>query len=230
MTACERCHELLGGYVLAALEPAEAAVVRRHLESCPDCGADHAELHGVPELLTLLGESDAEPEPPPRELEEVVLDRFARERPRQPRRRSSRRPWQISLGFAAAAAATVGLLALAGVFEAAKPDRAFGHVRLQGAASGTRAYADLRAVRAGTGVDLRVRGLTAGGGRVYEVWCIPDNGRWISGGTFHVDGRGRARVKLTSAARPGDYELMLVTQRPAGESRGTPVLRGRVEY
>jgi anti-sigma-K factor RskA/putative zinc finger protein len=227
MTACERYQELLGGYVLDALEPGEAEAVRRHLDTCPDCRAEHAELAGVPDLLTLLGSSDAAPEPPPRALEEAVLDAFARQRPRRGRKsRRARGPWRIGLGFAGVAAAIVAVLALAGVFEAAKPERAFGHVHLSGSAKGASAYADLRAVRAGTGVDLRVRGLRAGHGRVYQLWCIPDDGRWISGGTFHVDAHGRARVRLTSAARPGDYELMVVTQRPAA----APVLRGRVEY
>ena len=105
-------------------------------------------------------------------------------------------------------------------------------MRLKGTAGAT-ADAKLRAVRAGTGVNLRASGLPAGPGQVYEVWCVRDNGRWISGGTFRADARGRARVTLTSAARPGDYKLMLVTRRPArgGEAlRGPRVLAGRVEY
>lgn len=88
-------------------------------------------------------------------------------------------------------------------------------------------------MRAGTGVSLRVSALPAVHGQVYELWCIPDDGRWISGGTFRVDARGRARVTLTSAARPGDYERMLVTRRPArgrDGSRGASVLTGQVEY
>ena len=89
-----------------------------------------------------------------------------------------------------------------------------------GAASGATANAELHAVRAGTGVSLRVSGLPPVHGQVYEVWCIPDDGRWISGGTFRVDGRGGARVTLTSAARPGDYERILVTRRPERGRRG----------
>ena len=123
-------------------------------------------------------------------------------------------------------------LAVAGVFGTGSGDQEFGHVRLTGA-TGATADADLRAVRAGTGVSLRASGLPAARGHVYEVWCIRDDGRWISGGTFRADARGRARVTLTSAARPGDYKRMLVTRRPArgGEGlRGPRVLAGRVEY
>jgi Anti-sigma-K factor rskA/Putative zinc-finger len=238
VTACDRCHELLGGYVLEALEPGEESAVSRHLHSCPDCRKEHVELAALPMLLDVLGSADAPPEGPPRELEESVLDRFARERrrvpaPRRPRRR--RRRLVGAVAAAAAAAAVAAALVLTWPFGSDGGDEAFGHVRLRATAGTADAsgYANLQAVRAGTGVDIRVRGLPAGPSPVYEVWCVPDDGRWISGGTFRVDRRGRARVTLTSAARPGDYEVMLVTRRsesrPAG-GRGPNVLEGRVEY
>ena len=229
MTGCTDCRELLGGYVLDALEPDEAAAIRRHLETCPDCRVEHAELAGVPALLTLLGDSDAAPDPPPRALEEAVLDDFARHRTRpRPAIPRPRRPWRIGLGLAGAAGVILAILAVTGAFEAAQPDRAFGHARLRGPIHGAGAYADLHAVRAGTGVDLSVRGLQPGRTRIYELWCIEDDGRWISGGTFRVDQHGRAHVELTSAARPGDYERMLVTK--AGRPGGASLLRGRVNY
>ena len=233
MTACARYRDSLGGYVLHALEPDEADATSRHLQTCPSCRSEYAELEGVPALLERLSD-DAPPELPPQALEEAVLDRFARERrglsrPRRPRRR------RLVAAIAAAGAAAVGGLALAGVLDSGPGEQEFGHVRLTGTAgaSGATADADLRAVRAGTGVSLRARGLPAARGQVYEVWCVRDNGRWISGGTFRADARGRARVTLTSAARPGDYKVMLVTRRPArgGEGlRGPRVLAGRVEY
>ena len=229
MTACARYRESLGGYALHALEPDEAEAMKRHIESCPSCRAEYAELEGVPALLATLG-GDAPPELPPPALEEAVLDRFARERRglRRPRRPGRRR---FVAAVAATGAAAVAGLALAGVFES-DSDETFGYVSLRGTA-GAKAYADLRAVRAGTGVSLRARGLPAERGHVYEVWCVRDNGRWVSGGTFRADARGRARVTLTTAARPGDYKVMLVTRRPArgGEGlRGPRVLAGRVKY
>lgn len=233
MTACAGYRGSLGGYVLHALEPGEADAMRRHLRSCPSCRSECAELEGVPALLATLGD-DAPPELPPQALEEAVLDRFARERrglgpPRRPRRR------RLVAAIAAAGAVAVAGLVLAGVFGSGSEEQEFGQVRLTGTAraSGATADAALRAVRAGTGVSLRVSGLPAAHGQVYELWCVPDDGRWISGGTFRVDARGRARVTLTSAARPGDYELMFVTRRPArgGEGlRGPSVLTGQVEY
>jgi len=228
MTDCDRYRELLGGYVLQALEPDEQEEVRRHLESCPRCGREHVELAGVPALLDVLGTPKAMAEQPPPALEEAVLDRFARERRLlAPRRIVRRGGWRLRLGAAGAVAAAVGALALAGVFSSSGGESAFGHVRLTGA-GGARADADLRALRAGTGVHLSVAGL-AGRNRVYELWCVPDAGRWISGGTFRVDRDGRARVSLTSAARPGEYETMLVTRRTGGRV-GKRVMVGKVEY
>ena len=229
MTDCARYRGLLGGYVLDALEPEESEALGRHLETCPRCRREHAELAGVPALLDVLDAPAAAQEPPPPELEESVLDRFARERRGLvPRRTQPRRRWAVRLGVAGAVAAIAGALVLAGVFSSPRNDSAFGHVRLHGS-GGAAADADLRALRAGTGVRLSARGLPAAGGRVYELWCVPGKGRWISGGTFRVDERGRAQVSLTSAARPGEYELMLVTRRTDG-ARGRRILAGKVEY
>ena len=229
MSDCAHFRELLGGYVLEALEPDETRALEHHLEGCPRCRREHAELAGVPAMLDMLDDPDSVPEAPPPELEDAILDRFARGRRRLvPLRLPTRRGWGLRLGLAGAVAAAVAALALAGVFSSSGDESAFGHVRLRGG-GGAKAYADLHALRAGTGVDLSVHGLPATRGRVYELWCIEDDGRWISGGTFRVDQRGKARVSLTSAARPGEYEQMLVTRRATGE-RGHRVLAGTVDY
>jgi anti-sigma factor RsiW len=226
VTDCSESRELLGAYVLGGLDPDETALVERHLETCPSCGREYAELAGLPGLLDLAGSADAEPEVPPAALEEAVLDRFARERRRQaPPLRRSRRGLRAGAALAAAAAAAVAALAVAGVFSS-EPAEAFGHVDMRGSAGGARA--DLRSVRAGTEMELKVWGLPRARPGSYDVWCISKKGRWISGGSFDVDRDGRAEVELTSAARPGDYERMLVT-RGSEDSRGV-VLKGHVEY
>src|SRR5207244_13392433 len=76
---CADCRELLGGYVLHALEPDDAEAVRAHLRHCDRCAAEHGELTPLPAMLDLAGSADAVPERPPAALEEAVLDRFARE-------------------------------------------------------------------------------------------------------------------------------------------------------
>jgi anti-sigma factor RsiW len=220
---CGHYRELVGGYVLGALEPDEAALVERHLGACPRCGREYGELASLPALLDAASSADAEPEAPPASLEEAVLDRFAREhRRRAPLRRRPRRALVAAAALAGAALAAAVVLLVAGVFSSS-PDSAFGHAWME--RGGATAAADLRAVDAGTGVRLRVRGL-AGRPGGYELWCISKRGRWISGGTFRVDSRGRADVQLTSAARPGDYLRVLITR--AGERR--KLMAGHVEY
>jgi hypothetical protein len=230
MSECSELRELLGGHVLGALDPLEAERVERHLETCSRCRREHAELAGLPALLDLAGSADVEPESPPAALEELVLDRFARERrtlapERRPARGSSiGGRLRLGLAGAAAVAVTAGALVLSGALSSSDDEEAFGHVYLRG--GGAAAEADLRAVREGTRVDLSVTGMPPGPTPVYELWCIPDKGRWISGGTFRVDARGRAHVRLTSAARPGDYERIVITRGP----RGARVLDGGVVY
>jgi hypothetical protein len=79
---CTDVRTLIGGYVLHALEPGEADLVRAHIGSCPDCSREHADLDVIPALLDAAHDPDATPAEPPASLEDAVLDRFAREHPR----------------------------------------------------------------------------------------------------------------------------------------------------
>ena len=83
--ACNDCRNLLGGYVLHALEPDEAESVHLHLATCPACAAELEQLAGIPAVLDTAGVAVVENsiERPPAALEEAVLDRFAREHPRE---------------------------------------------------------------------------------------------------------------------------------------------------
>ena len=227
MTDCAAYRELLGGYVLGALSAEDTALVERHIESCPRCGREYGELAGLPALLDMAGSADAELEAPPPALEEAVLDRFARERRGlAPPSRRQRRALRVGAALAAAAVAVAIVLVATGAFSSSPGKPYFGHARLTGERGA--AYASLRAVRAGTQVQLRVHDLGDASPGVYELWCIPDHGQWVSGGTFRVGSGGSAEVELTSAARPGDYERVLVTRRSEDDRR--VVLAGRVEY
>jgi hypothetical protein len=93
---------------------------------------------------------------------------------------------------------------------------------------GARATAALRAVDAGTSVRLSVSGLERPRAGTYELWCVADDGRWLSGGTFRVDRSGKADVELTSAAKPGDYHRVVLTRRAADERQ--VVMAAEVSY
>jgi anti-sigma factor RsiW len=232
--ACDDCRLLLGGYVLDALEPDEMEAVRVHLTTCPGCAREHAELGALPAMLEAAGPTaDVSPAKPPPSLEDAVLASFARDRrPAKPRPLRSwlARPLPVAAA-AAAAAVVVTLVVSAGLDSSSDPgDRTYS-ARLSGspAAPAARAYAKLDSFSSGTSVHLYVKGVRPEAGAVYELWCIGDDGRKTSAGTFRVDGAGRADVRLTTAARLGEYERLSVERSSAAGSRQR-VMAGSIEY
>jgi anti-sigma factor RsiW len=236
---CDDLRPLLGGYVLDALEPDEMQAVREHLPHCHGCAAEHASLAGLPALLDLARPLDRPEEPLSPGLEEAVLDRFARDREparppgpaRRQRRRLPRMAWtrpRVALGSAlAAAAVTVAVMLAVGSDPAPPASRSY-VVRLSAAAGepAARARVALYRVRGGTGAHLWVSGLRPGPGRVYEMLC-EGNGLSASAGTFRADRAGRADVRLTTAARVGEYDRIRVVYRTNGR-RTRDALAGRL--
>jgi hypothetical protein len=255
--ACEECRSLLGGYVLAALEPEEMEVVRAHVAACAACSREHASLAPLPALLDAAGSTEPVAEKPPAALEDAVLDRFARERPRlgapgtaddavghdgvgapagtSGARRRRLRAWlsrPIPAAVTAAVAAVLVTVAIGGLLggSGGSGDRAYGAwLHGSAAAPGARAYAKLTTQAAGTQVDLRVRGVRPAPGISYELWCVGHDGSRVSAGTFRVDDSGRAHVRLTTAARVGEYEQLTVERLAPGQP-GQRVMAGSIEY
>jgi anti-sigma factor RsiW len=239
VTACADCRELLGAYVLGGLGPDEAAVLEQHLETCPRCGREYAELASLPELLDLAGSADSEPEAPPAALEEAVLDRFAREsdtarpRPRK-RRRLPRlriawtRPKVAFVSAVLAAAVAVGAMsALDRGDDQQGPAKNFIVALKPGpGAPHAKAHISLYRVGNGTGVHLWASGLQPGSMKVYEMLCESKN--WsASAGTFRANAHGRVSVRLTTAARVGEYDRVRVVTRDRDGTK-TDVLTGRL--
>jgi Anti-sigma-K factor rskA, C-terminal len=236
MTACPTHGALLGGFVLGSLEPAEMDEMRRHVADCPYCGPEARALGALPALLDSIDPAAEVPPPSlPPQVEEAVLDRFARERARQrrPRRRLAlpRIPRLAGLGAAAAVAAVVIALFVVGGNGNESNAYASAHLGPVGGVQTASAVAWAEDVPTGTRVRLRARGLPAGGRAMYELWCIRSDGRWISGGTFRPASDGRADAMLTAAVRPGDYHVMVVTRHGGAENgHGPALLRGSLRY
>ncbi len=191
-------------------------------------------MAALPGLLDTVQPGDVPPPVASPEVEEAILDRFARKR--QPAA-APRRRLRVPRRAVAAALAAVAVLALALLllpFGDGPERSSYASARLAALDGGSsaRATAYVNAVPAGTRVSLGARGL-AGRGAVYEVWCVRTNGEWVSGGTFRSSANGRARAELTAAVKPGDYHVIVVTRgarSPDGAEGRTPVLRGKLRY
>lgn len=232
---CDELRPLLGGYVLEALEPDEAEAVRAHLPGCPGCAAELASLAELPHLLDLAAGVAHPAEPLAPSSEEALLDRFAREShdapPPKRRRRLPRLEWTrprvaLASGLLAAALA-IGVMALVTRDDQPSATRQY-MLALQPSVAhpGVRGHIALFRVSGGTGVRLWANGLQPGSKRVYEMLC--GNAHWTaSAGTFRADDQGRVVVRLTTAARVGEYDRVSVVTR---ERDGTTsdVLTGRL--
>jgi hypothetical protein len=238
MSGCGDLRALLGGYVLEALEPDEAAAVREHLRTCPACAAEHAQLAELPRLIDLAGGLDRPAEPLSPAVEEALLDRYAREvgarPPRVARHRRRRRPgfaWtrpRVAVASAVVAAALgAGTVAVLDDDPAPTQTRSY-EVTLRGtaAAPGASARMSLERVGGGTEVRLWAKGLEPGPEGVYEMFC-EGRGWSASAGTFRADAHGRVYAVLTTAARVGEYERIRVVYRRRAR-RTTEVLTGRL--
>jgi anti-sigma factor RsiW len=214
--SCEHLRPAIGAYVVGGLDPDEAAAVRRHIETCPECAAEHDSLAPLPGLLSMAdGAERATAEPLSPAFEERLLDAYARDRSTPPRRRLRWRPprprW-LAVGAVVAAAAAAGVIAVAVTGDEEEPTRryelSFRNVSGPPTAS---AQANLESDEEGTEVHLLVRGL-AREEAVYEVLC--DAEAWTAtAGTFRTDAEGHAYVVLTTALRKGEYNAIRIVRR-----------------
>jgi hypothetical protein len=219
VSGCRSHADDIGPYVLGALEPGEMDAMRRHLETCPRCAAEERRLAGLPALLDQAHADDAVVALSPK-LEEAVLDRYVRDRAGAPEpRRRLRLP-----AFAVAAAACIALV-LAVLLWPGDGESAYARADMK--RGGAWVSASVAAVEAGTKVDLEAGRLRRG---MYELWCVREDGRWVSGGSFRAHGDGSADAELTAAVSPGEYHTVVITRRSSGGERGAEVMRGQLVY
>jgi hypothetical protein len=217
--SCEHVRTAVGAYALGALDPDEAATVRRHLEVCPECAAVHDDLAPLPGLLSLAGGAEkAVTEPLSPAFEERLLDAYARDHANAPRRRlrwrMPRRRWLAvgAVGVAAVAAAFVGVQVAGDDQPVTDYDLTFQNV---GAPQGTVAKAAVESTDEGTRVKLAIRGLPPDEDAVYEVLC--DAPMWTAtAGTFRTDAQGHAYVIVTTALRRDEYDQIRIVRRVHG--------------
>jgi len=108
MSAHEQFADDLSLYALGALQGEERLAVERHLNDCPDCRHELAQLQGDSALLAL---SASGPKPPLRSRERLMAV-IAKEPRRIPVRFVKRKEWWAVLEWAAAAAMVAVVLLL----------------------------------------------------------------------------------------------------------------------
>ena len=58
--ACREIRQLLGVYVVGAIDPAERALVEEHLAECQPCRDELAGMAGLPAMLSRVPAADVE--------------------------------------------------------------------------------------------------------------------------------------------------------------------------
>jgi anti-sigma-K factor RskA/putative zinc finger protein len=226
VSGCRTHADLIGPYVLDALEPDEMQSMRRHLESCARCAAEVHSLARVPVLLDRVDEDEQVPTLSPG-LEDEVLDRFVRERAAA---RPRRRRWpRLAIPAVAVAALIAGIL-IAVLPDGAAPAYARAELWSMPAGGGAEGTAWAAQVMGGTRVKLRADHLPVSRGAAYELWCVRTDGHWVNGGSFRARADGSAAAELTAAVRPGDYHIVVITRHSSGGVRGAEVMRGKLSY
>ncbi|MBA2691449.1 MAG: zf-HC2 domain-containing protein [Rubrobacter sp.] len=214
---CRRCRGLLGVRLLGGLEPAEEAELEGHLESCPECRAEEAELRSVAELLGEPGSLDEEDFEPPPDLKEKVVGKALGGRPRR-----------VPPIAAAAAALAVVAIGVAALFAAGLPSSddtpGLGDeepISFGSPPRGVTVEASVVAHTWGTELLMDAEGLETG--EVYTVSIEKEDGESVPTGTF-IGTDEKIDCALNAAVLRQNAESVTIT-----DSSGEVVMRSNLE-
>jgi Putative zinc-finger len=181
---CRELRQLLGVYVVGAIDPAERSVVDAHLDECPSCREELSYLAGLPALLgrvplaevesMVTEDGDAGLDAEPRgELLDSLLGRVAA------RRKARRRRGILALAATAIVAAG-GAAAIAGSVGSPAPVVAMDVAHAASAKTHVSAFVQYSSTGHGTAMQVRIDGVAPG--TKCEFWVIGRHGqRWLAG-------------------------------------------------
>jgi hypothetical protein len=227
-------HENLAGWVLGALDTADAERFRIHLQLCRECQDGAAQFAPTARLLDYVAPGAAPRAASPAAEPPADLRARTLERVRAAARKSSwrrRRAWYSS---AAAAVAIVAGGSVAALTIGSSPAYAY-ELKSQNAsiASG---QATVTHTDGGWSVQMSATHLrTLPKGEYYECWwatkTTASHQDMISGGTFSVSSGGNAAVTMNLAGSPDAYSVMEVTVQDSADPGqvGQVVLSGTVQ-
>ncbi|MBI2766885.1 MAG: anti-sigma factor [Chloroflexi bacterium] len=220
----------LAAYALGALDPEDRARVEGHLAGCTVCRDELARYSAV---AAALREDSSEAAPP-----ELVWERIAAHiRAGTPSpaaaaaRAESRKLRLLGIGWAATAAALVAVVAIAGWREFRSSDTSVADLasrsELVVPLAGAPGYGSAPTGRLYVSEDRQQGGLAVTGMPVlngdwtYQVWFVRRDQTRASGGTFDVNGKGEALVKVAIPGPLSQFEGVGITREPAGGSSTT---------
>ena len=184
--ACRDIRQLLGVYVVGAIDPAERAQVDEHLAECQPCRDELAGLAGLPAMLSRVPAADVErlgllslPEAmqPPEELLDSLLRKVSAKR--------KSRMWRSVAAVAAAAVIAAGG-ASAAVSQLTSGGAAAEQVWAKAGHGPISAMVDYAPVRWGTAMRVQVSGLKPG--TVCQFWVVGKDGTSEYAGAWTVMG------------------------------------------
>jgi hypothetical protein len=212
--------DLLGPYVIGALEPEEKRQVEEHLGRCSSCKDEVRDLRLAHERLTELANTE---QTPPQDLKSRVLG--------DPPRLETRRAPLAAAAAILCALAVLGVLYSTGLFA---PDEVAA-ANLEATALASRAGGELRVHEEDPNAqaELEVWGLPRPGpNQYYELWFGEEGGR-VSAGTFTVDEGGQETLYMTVPEDASGYGQVGITLEEFPEeprmSAAKPVLTGELE-
>lgn len=203
----ERMRDLLGPYVLGALESEEERLVGDHLDECAECRDEERGLRETHERLA--GASIAAASVPANLKTRILNGLHRRETARGNLRAAG--SWAGRVGVTAAVVLLLSALAgayYAGLFERAQTTASLAATELAPGAGGE---LKIRGSGQNMEADLEVWGLPpTGSDEYYELWLGREGGR-VSAGTFTVDDRGRGEISTLCPELAEEYQRAGIT-------------------
>ncbi|HUC24290.1 MAG TPA: anti-sigma factor [Streptosporangiaceae bacterium] len=189
--ACRDIRQLLGVYVVGAIDPAERAQVDEHLADCQSCRDELAGLAGLPAMLSRVPAADveqlsvpllhlAEAVEPPEELLNSLLGKVSAQR--------KSRMWRNVAAVAAAAVIAAGGATAVSQLTGPATSGAVAQDWARGASpgGGISAVVNYAPVSWGTAMRVQVSGIKPG--TVCQFWVVGKNGTSQYAGAWTVAG------------------------------------------
>ena len=183
--ACREIRQLLGVYVVGAIDPSERALVDDHLGQCQLCRDELAGLAGLPAMLSRIPAADVERMdisvtelPGLQEPSDEMLASLLRKV--SVKRRS--RMWRSVAAVAAAAVIAAG--GAAGTMQLIRPGPVADVARAVSPDGHVAAVVDYTPTAWGTAMRVQVAGIPSG--TTCRIWVVGKDGRTAYAGTWTV--------------------------------------------